>query len=179
MEIKLIRTILFRDTNGNNLRLTLGKIEDMEAYNRFMGFGNNDDKGFRWQFVGPKIPMPIRSFEWFNGFPEEVMVPWVQSQGYKLVAVTSHVTGFVHVFKGDKTTAVDTDDAPKRNKVPASTGDPDIDSLYHKAFCDIIYELWTNNRKIDALRLYRYAHGGSLRDAKRNTEDIVATYTGT
>lgn len=119
MEIKLIRTILFRDPNGNDLRLTLGKIKDMEAYNRFMGFASNDDKGFRWQFVGPKIPMPIRSCEWFNGFPEEVMVPWVKSQGYEVVAVTSHVTGSLYVVKGNEapvTTAVDTDEAPKGNE---------------------------------------------------------------
>ena len=59
---KLIKTILFRDSNGNNLRLTLGKIEDMEAYGA-------SDRGFRWRFVGVRIPMPIRSYEWFNGYP--------------------------------------------------------------------------------------------------------------
>lgn len=101
--IKLIKTILFRDSNGNNLRLTLGQIEDMEAYGRFMGFHNNDDKGFRWRFVGMRIPMPIRSYEWFNGFPEDTMVPWVKAQGYEMVAVTSHVTGSVYVVKGNTT----------------------------------------------------------------------------
>lgn len=102
MEIKLIRTILFRGPNGNDLRLTLGKIKDMEAYNRFMGSASNDDKGFRWHFVGTKIPMPIRSYEWFNGFPEDIMVPWVPSQGYTLVASVSHVTGSVYVVKGNE-----------------------------------------------------------------------------
>lgn len=101
MKVKLIKTILFRDSNGNDLRLTLGKIEDMEAYNRFMGFANDDDKGFRWQFVGAHIPMPIRSYEWFNGFPEDIMANRVKSQGYEVVAVTSHVTGSVYVVKGN------------------------------------------------------------------------------
>lgn len=95
MKIKLIKTILFRDSNGNDLRLTLGQIEDMEAYGRFMGFRNADDKGFRWSFVGRRIPMPIRSYEWFNGFPEDTMVPWVKAQGYNVVATTNHVTGSI------------------------------------------------------------------------------------
>lgn len=101
MKIKLIKSILFRDHNGNDLRLTLGKIEDMEAYNRSMGSACNDDKGFRWRFVGVHIPMPIRSYEWFNGFPEDIMANWVKSQGYEVVAVTSHVTGSVYVVKGN------------------------------------------------------------------------------
>ena len=101
MEIKLIRTILFRDPNGNDLRLTLGKIKNKEEYNQFMGFANNDDRGFRWRFVGQKIPMPIRSYEWFNGFPEYVMVPWVKSHGYNVVACTNHITGAVYVVKGN------------------------------------------------------------------------------
>lgn len=108
--IKLIHTILFRDSNGNDLRLTLGKIEDMEAYGA-------DDKGFRWRFVGPKIPMPIRSYEWFNGFPEDVMVSWVKSQGYEIVASTNHVTGFVYVAKGNKIPKAPKEpEAPKGNE---------------------------------------------------------------
>lgn len=143
--IKLIKTILLRDSNGNNLRLTLGKIKDMEAYNnRFMGFANNDGKGFRWRFVGPKIPMPIRSYEWFNGFPEEIMVPWVKSQGYEVVAVTSHVTGSVYVVKGNETpvtTAVNPDDASKSYesapvKYVVDTGEDDGFSVYiYDNFC--------------------------------------------
>ena len=103
MKVKLIKTILFRDRNGNKLRLTLGQIEDMEAYWRFMGYRNADDKGFRWRFVGTHIPMPIRSYEWFNGFPEDTMVSWVKAQGYEMVAVTSHETGSVYVVKGNTT----------------------------------------------------------------------------
>ena len=165
MEIKLIRTILFRDHNGNDLRLTMGKIEDMEAYRRFMGFGNKDDKGFRWRFVGIKIPMPIRSYEWFNGFPEDIMVPWVKSQGYEVVAVTSHVTGSVYVAKGNESTAVDTDDAPKGNNGPVSTGNDGIDNINRLAFHNIIRELCDACRKVEAVRLYRYAHGGDLHNA--------------
>lgn len=136
MEIKLIRTILFRDPNGNDLRLTLGKIEDMEAYNRFMDFASNDDKGFRWQFVGPKIPMPIRSYEWFNGFPEDIMVPWVKSQGYEVVAITSHVTGSVYVVKGNEIPCAPVEpaepEAPKGNEpVPVKYVVDDGCNSYH------------------------------------------------
>ena len=120
MNVKIIKTILFRDSNGNDLRLTLGKIEDMEAYWRFMGFRNNDDKGFRWRFVGRHIPGIYRSGEWFNGFPEDVTIPWVKSQGYEVVAITGHVTGSVYVAKGNETPCAPIEpaepEAPKGNE---------------------------------------------------------------
>ena len=136
MKVKLIKTILFRDHNGNDLRLDLGKIEDVEAYNRFMGFGVNDDRGFRWRFVGCHIPMPIRSYEWFNGFPEDVMGPWVTSQGYDVVAVTSHVTGSVYVVKGNETPCAPVEpaepEAPKGNEpVPVKYVVDDGCNSYH------------------------------------------------
>ena len=164
--IKLIKTILFRDSNGNNLRLTLGKIEDMEAY-------GTDDKGFRWRFVGPKIPMPIRSYEWFKGFPEEVMVTWVKSQGYKVVAVTNHVTGSVYVVKGNEataTTAVNPDDDGKGNE-PYELTEQAIRNG-NETLTEAIKLLCSQGAVLKAISLYRLVHPCGLKDAKEAVDKI-------
>ena len=74
--IKVIRIFNLVDVNGDKLQLRLGFID--KAVNRT---GKNDT-GLRWSFVGRKIPMPIRAYTWFNGFPEETMLSWLKANGW-------------------------------------------------------------------------------------------------
>lgn len=174
MNIKLIRTTLFRDRNGNDLRLDLGKIEDMEASNRFMGFVNNDDRGFRWRFVGRNIPMPIRSYEWFNGFPDYIMEPWIKSQGYEMVASTNHVTGSVYVVKGNEIPCVSEEfvvtEAPKGNE-PYKLTEQAIHNG-NRALAEAIKLLCSNGGVLLAISLYRLVHPCCLKDAKEAVDAI-------
>ena len=61
--------------NGDTLQLRLGRIPNARR--------NPDDKdtGYRWSFVGKKIPMPVWSGDWFKGHPEPVMTEWLMEHG--------------------------------------------------------------------------------------------------
>lgn len=61
--------------NGDTLQLRLGRIKPEKR--------NHDDKdtGYRWSFVGKKIPMPVWSGDWFKGHPEPIMTEWLMKHG--------------------------------------------------------------------------------------------------
>jgi hypothetical protein len=167
MEIKPIKTILLRDPNGNELRLTLGKIEDMVAYNRFMGSANNDDKGFRWRFVGSKIPIPIRSYEWFNGFPEDTMLSWLTFQGYTVAAVTNHISGYVYVVKGNENHVNKGNESHTKVQLTEEAirrGEATLKAAV-RLLCD-------QGSVLSAIALYRYVHSCSLLDSKHAVDAI-------
>ena len=118
------------------------------------------DQGFRWMFKGFKIPMPVRSETWFNGFPVDTMLDWPKGNGWTLHSMLHLDTNKLIVYK-----YVGVPDASKGNKIPVSTGNDTPDDSYYRNFCVIIKELCADNRKVAAVRLYRYVHGGSLGDA--------------
>lgn len=79
------------DSNGTKLQLRLGRLK--ERQNHVL------DRGFRWSFVGTKIPMPIRAYTWFNGFPENIMLDWLKGNGWALRSRVEMCTGKATVYE--------------------------------------------------------------------------------
>ena len=149
-KIKVLRTYNFVDAKGNDLQLNLCLVDHSEI------MCGTDDVGFRWQFFGKEIPMPVRSGTLFNGFPEDVMIDWLKGNDWALCTCVDMNTGKAKVFelpKGNATTTVTTADLP-----PLSP----TEKWY---FDRVIRDLVNNGNKVGATRLYRYAHGGTLRNA--------------
>lgn len=83
------------NADGWRLQLYLGMDVDV---NRTYTKGKLD-KGFRWSFVGTKIPMPVRAYTWFNGFPESVMLDWLKENGWALRTVVELPDGNATVYE--------------------------------------------------------------------------------
>lgn len=147
-KIKPLHCYNLINEDGKSLRMYLGVITQ--------GFcGNGNDEGLRWMFEGKEIPMPVRSRTWFNGFPEPIMLEWLKGNGWVLRVKVDMCSGNAIVYE--------LLDANKGNHV--STGNDALDDANRRVFHGVIKELCKANRKIEAVRLYRYAHGGSLGDA--------------
>ena len=147
------------DSNGTKLQLRLGRIkgygDELLAY--------HCDQGFRWSFVGSKIPMPIRAYTWFNGFPEDIMLDWLKGNGWAIRSRVEMGTGKATVYE-----LPFYDEPSKGNETPCVTRD----MAYKDAFDDVLRELVRNGRRITAVRVYRYAHGGTLQECTNATKEI-------
>lgn len=147
---KVLHAYNFVDVKGNHLQLNLCLID------RKANGCCHDDMGYRWQFIGKEIPMPVRSGTLFNGFPENVMIDWLNGNGWALRTRVDMYTGKAKVFelpKGNEETTVTSADY-----LPLSPTEKHY-------FNSVIRELVSNGRKLGAARLYRYAHGGTLKNA--------------
>lgn len=146
------------DSNGTKLQLRLGRLkgygDELRSY--------HCDQGFRWSFVGPKIPMPIRAYTWFNGFPEKTMLDWLKGNGWALRSRVEMGTG--------KATVYELPEPNKGNEIPSVN----CDMTYKSIFDDVIRELVRNGKRITAVRVYRYAHGGSLQDCTNAVKEICS-----
>lgn len=151
--ITTIKVYNLLDANGNKLRLRLGRSD---YFNLHIG-----DKGYRWSFVGTRIPMPVRAYTWFNGFPEPVMLEWLKGNGWCLRSIAYVLTGEVDVF-----------DLPNGNEDLNIEITPERCEHDEKKFCEVIRELVNDGRKATATCLYRYANGGSLSDAFHAVTEI-------
>lgn len=158
-KIKPLRRYTLVDERSNSLHLFLGQKEDWAETSK--------DKGYRWMFKGFKIPMPVRSETWFNGFPVDTMLDWLKGNGWTLHSVLDLTTDKLTVYK-----YVGAPDTSKGNNGPVSTGNENLDGTYYRNFCSIIKELCEAGRKIPAVRLYRYVHGGSLSEANNAVNAI-------
>ncbi len=145
--------------NGNKLRLYLGRDE---SYTDCYG---NPDKGFRWSFVGFKIPMPVRSGTWFNGFPVDTMLSWLKGNGWALHTSVEMCTGRTTVYDLPFIDGPNKGNENPYNGLVRNQAD-------EEAFCETIRELAKNGRRIRATRLYRYANGGDLNDAVKAVREI-------
>ena len=154
--IDILRTYNLVNSKGNKLRLYLGRIEGSDDY-----FG---DKGFRWCFVGSRIPMPVRSGTWFNGFPEHIMLDWLKGNGWAL-----HVS--VTMSTCVATVCDLPDDEPSKGNENPYTGLIRY-TADERAFCEVIRDLVKSGKRIQADRLYRYANGCDLKDAVRAVREI-------
>ena len=94
------------NADGWRLQLYLGMDVDV---NRTYTKGKLD-KGFRWSFVGTKIPVPVRAYTWFNGFPESVMLDWLKENGWALHTVVELPDGKATVYE-----------LPNADDIPAHT----------------------------------------------------------
>lgn len=111
-EIKLIKILLLVNPNGDKTQLHFGRLKDPKDFN------GDKDTGFRWMFTGKKIPMPIRSEEWFNGFPEATMLNWLRANG-------GWVVHAIWTANTNKMTVVDLPSAPVETEtdwVPVNSG---------------------------------------------------------
>lgn len=150
------------DANGTKLQLRLGRIK---GYGDEL-HGYNTDHGYRWSFVGTKIPMPVRNGTWFNGFPVDTMLNWLKENGWYLhTRVTMH-DGKVHVFELP-------DVSPNGNETSSVYPIPDyILESGEKVFNDVIRRLYANGEKISAINMYRYVHPCSLAEANQAVNEI-------
>lgn len=148
------------DSNGTKLQLRLG---------RFKGFANAnivcDDRGFRWSFVGSKIPMPVRSYTWFNGFPEQTMLDWLKGNGWALRSSVEMSTGKATVYELPK--AEEHSKGNETYELPIHAINAGERALKYavRMMCD-------NGNKLDAVSLYRYVHPTRLLAAKDAVDAI-------
>ena len=159
-KITTLRVYNLVDANKNRLRLKLGRIDDHSFYDH----ASYGDKGFRWSFVGTKIPMPVRNGTWFNGFPEHTMLDWLKGNGWYVQTCVDMFTGKANVYElpnGNDDLCVEI------------TPDPELHARYEPTFRRVIRDLVRNANKIDAVRLYRYVHGGTLGDANIAVTEIA------
>ena len=156
-EIKVIKVYNLVNANGTKLQLRLGLMKNMTSD----GFAVNGDEGMRWSFIGREIPMPVRSSYWFNGFPEEVMMNWLMDHGWALQTKVDMESGKAIIFNKMP-------EAPKGNKNPSLP-----DKQWEYSFKRIIRKMVANGNKADAIMVYRYAHGGNLRNANDAINIIV------
>lgn len=114
MKIKVIKTYNLVNADGAHLRLRLGR----ELGENGAAWINGEDHGWRWSFVGTKIPIPVRSGYWFNGFPENKMLDWLKGAGWHLRCIVDMVDGKAKVFD-----LPEAPDAPEVPNTPATETD--------------------------------------------------------
>lgn len=150
------------DSNGTKLQLRLGRLKYSEDY--------LPDKGFRWSFVGFKIPMPVRAYTWFNGFPENIMLDWLKANGWALRSRVEMGTGKATIYELPKA-----DESSKGNEKPTAVYKmPDHATRQsEEAFRTAIRMMYNDRSKVHAINLYRYAHPCHLCDANIAVDAIL------
>lgn len=160
--IKELKAYNLVDVNGTSLQLILGIKENPHDEYPIC----TADEGFRWKFIGNKIPMPVRSDYWFNGFAESIMLDWLKGNGWALRSIVNMRTGRARVYE-----LPFVDEPSKGDEKPKANAS---DSLNKAAFEAVIQMLVREGNKIMAVRLYRYAHGGTLCNANEKVMAIVS-----
>lgn len=158
-KINTLKCFNLLDADGTKLRLYLGMLEDFREPGRAYS-----DTGFRWSFVGTKIPMPVRNATWFNGFPEATMLNWLMDNGWHPHTCVNMETGKATVYELPKG-----NEDPKGNEIPShviSGGEAALDYAI-KMLCE-------SGSVLKAVQLYRYAHNPhcSLKEAKDAVDAI-------
>lgn len=155
--VKTIKVYNLVDSKGNKLRLDLGVTDSPQDDYLF----TSKDKGYRWRFVGYKIPMPVRSMCWFNGFPEDVMLDWLKGNGWYVRTRVDMCSGRANVYELP-------DESHKGNECFARKEEDET------AFCAVVRQLNRDGKMVTATRLYRYANGGDMRDAYHAVMEICS-----
>lgn len=148
------------DSKGNKLLLRLGRHYNTEC------IPYHGDQGFRWSFVGKKIPMPVRSETWFNGFPEEIMVNWLMDNGWVVQSKVEMGSGKVYIYN------MPNEDEPSKGNESSYELTELMISQGERALQFAIKTLADNGDKIKAVMLYRYIHPCPLIDAKHAVDAI-------
>ena len=157
--IDILRVYNLVDSNGTKLQLRLGRYKYSDDY--------LPDKGFRWSFVGSKIPMPVRAYTWFNGFPENIMLDWLKGNGWVLRSRVEMGTGKATVYelpfhgepsKGNEKSTVQLTDVAVRQG--------------ESALSEAIRLLCNQGSVLSAIALYRYIYHCTLVEAKNAVDAI-------
>lgn len=93
-KFKTIRVYNLVNSKGNQLQLVLGRTD----VQRDGGPWSSADNGYRWRFIGRKIPMPVRSMYWFNGFPADTMLLWLAEHDWYVETEVDMNTGKAKAF---------------------------------------------------------------------------------
>ena len=154
-DIKVLRVYNLVDIKGNKLQLRLGILKSRAGEVCI----TDKDTGYRWCFNGKEIPMPVRSGYWFNGFEESIMLGWLKRNGWyphSRVDMGSEKVTVYELFKGNE---------------PGNLAA--LASVDRSAFDRVIRDLVGQGNRATACRLYRYVHGGTLRNANDAVNIIV------
>ena len=153
-KITTLKVYNLLDSKGNKLQLKLGHIDNFSPT-------YHGERGYRWSFIGTRIPMPIRNGTWFNGFPEHTMIEWLNGNDWYVQTCVDMCSGKADVF-----------DLPNGNDDLNVKIVPERCEADERAFCELIRELIHNHRRVSACHLYRYANGGDLHDADKAIREI-------
>lgn len=154
-KVKTLRVYNLVNANGERLRLCLGYTVDER------GALCNGNACWRWSFEGKNILMPVRSRTWFCGFPEPIMITWLKGNGWFPRTRVEMCDGSAEVFE-----------LPAANDI-AHKGNEEPKSWDTDAFHSVIRELVKNGRRLTAVRVYRYAHDCTLKNANDAVTEIV------
>lgn len=145
--VKKIRAFYYQDNDGNKLTMFYGRLFDSDL--NCISSANNAQ---RWCFTGNKIPMPVRSGTWFQGFGYNKMNCFVESTGYHLVMTVNLIHGTVWhcpIIEKDRSTV-------------------DMDLIKHQ-----IRKLYNGGNQIRLARLYQTIAGCSVSEAHEVVIDII------
>lgn len=149
--MKIIKTYNLVNPEGRTLQLQLGRTDSPTS--------NPKDAGWRWSFIGQRIPMPIRSGEWFNGFPESVMINWLMEHDWFVRTKVNLETGRAIVYE--------LPDAPW--EYPDDLLDEDTE-----AFNNVIYDMVKKGRRKTAMQLFRLCYEVDTSEASYGVARICA-----
>ena len=146
--------------NGAKLQLRLGIVNSGDE------FCGHKDTGLRWSFVGTKIPVPIRSGTWFNGFPENIMLEWLKSNGWSVCTCVNCITYNVTVYEPSQ----------KGNESSSQKGNaPDV--LIERELNHAMELLIEAKRPLGAERLYKHIHDCSYLEATKVVREMARNLT--
>ena len=159
--IKIIKVYNLVNANGTRLQLRLG---DEVGYK----CRRNVNESLRWSFIGTKIPMPVRKGTWFNGFSVDTMLRWLVEQGWHVRTVVDPNTCKADVYDmpdddEEESEAIELFDV---SDIPACGG------LEQGVIEEAVRILYRCNRRLTAVKLYRFAYKCGLREAKEAVESI-------
>jgi hypothetical protein len=107
--------------------------------------------------------MPVRAYTWFNGFPENIMLDWLKGNGWAIRSRVEMCTGKATVYE------LPSAEEPSNGNEKSSVSD----EVNKAAFEATIREYVRAGNILMAVRLFRYAHGGSLVDAHDKVKAIA------
>lgn len=145
-DIKIVRVYNLVNANGDKLQLRLGILQRTREH----GIVTPEYNGWRWSFAGNKIPMPVRSRTWFNGFPKEIMLPWLNEYGWFVETEVLMTTGEAKTYE-----------LPEPNEEYLAT---DL-VKDEEEFFDLVREMFHNGKRIEAMHLCRYVHEVGTKEA--------------
>lgn len=145
-DIEIVRVYNLVNANGDKLQLRLGILQRTNERRVVIPEPN----GWRWSFAGKKIPMPVRSRTWFNGFPKEIMIQWLNEQGWFVATEVLMTTGEAKVYE-----------LPEPEEEYLTT---DL-VKDEEEFFDLVREMFRNGKRIEAMHLCRYVHEVGTKEA--------------
>lgn len=154
-DVNVLKIYNFVDSDNNQLQLRFGVLVDRDDL-------PPKDMGWRWSFVGTKIPMPVRCGTWFSGFPADIMLDWLKSQGWTACACVNLITGKVIVYESQV----------KSKLCDVLSKLKPLDILEERALATALTLLVKNGNVTRACMLYRYIYGGSINDANKAIRTI-------